>query len=226
MDDKVLFHGSRSGLHGSIAPISRPRTDFGKGFYLGTNDLQAKGLVRNEKGAVLYTVLLKLSEIPEDRILTLAGEDWVYTVMANRGKCGEFNKLNIAQEYLDLMDNYDVIIGPIADDRMNASVNLFARSLLSDAGLLASLGAVDYGCQYVLKTPYACSKAEIIDEHKLTEEEKKSAYAYNVALRKIANKTVNDVAVRYRHQGTYLDEIIQREHLLEKAERSSGNYDR
>lgn len=91
--------------------------------YLGTNDAQAKGLVSNEKEAVLYTVLLKLSEIPKEKILTLTGEDWVYTVMANRRKCRQFDELNIAQVYLDLTNNYDVIIGAIADDKMNTAVD-------------------------------------------------------------------------------------------------------
>lgn len=32
----LLYHGSKSGLVGDIAPISRKKCDFGKGFYMGT----------------------------------------------------------------------------------------------------------------------------------------------------------------------------------------------
>ena len=32
----TLYHGSKSGIGGNIAPISRDRCDFGKGFYMGT----------------------------------------------------------------------------------------------------------------------------------------------------------------------------------------------
>ena len=32
----ILYHGSKSGIKGPIAPISRERCDFGKGFYMGT----------------------------------------------------------------------------------------------------------------------------------------------------------------------------------------------
>ena len=42
MEDLILYHGSRGGLQGPIAPISRVRCDFGKGFYMGTNEIQAK----------------------------------------------------------------------------------------------------------------------------------------------------------------------------------------
>ena len=155
MKDIILYHGSRGGIDGKIAPISRAKTDFGKGFYLGTNKNQAKGLVSNEKDAVIYTMKLKLSEIPEDRILTLSGQDWLYTVLVNRQRWEKFNELAISQTYIDLVNNYDVIIGPIADDRMNNSVESFIANALTDEGLEACLKAVNYGQQYVLKTPFA-----------------------------------------------------------------------
>ena len=96
MKDVILYHGSRGGLCGPIAPISREKTDFGKGFYLGTNAMQAKGLISTEADAIFYTMKLRLSEIPEDRILTLSGQDWLYTVLANRKKWDKFIWLIIA----------------------------------------------------------------------------------------------------------------------------------
>ena len=33
----ILYHGSKSGINGPIAPISTDRCDFGKGFYMGTD---------------------------------------------------------------------------------------------------------------------------------------------------------------------------------------------
>lgn len=30
---ETLFHGSRGGIEGDIKPISRPRCDFGQGFF-------------------------------------------------------------------------------------------------------------------------------------------------------------------------------------------------
>ena len=42
MEDIILFHGSRGGLQGDIQPQSRV-DDFGKGFYMGESQDQAKG---------------------------------------------------------------------------------------------------------------------------------------------------------------------------------------
>ena len=59
MDDIILYHGSRGGLEGSIRPISRVRCDFGKGFYMGESEEQAKGLIVEDSSPVLYTMKLK-----------------------------------------------------------------------------------------------------------------------------------------------------------------------
>lgn len=47
---------------------------------------QAKGLIYIDPEPMLYTVNLKLSEIPNDKILVLEGMDLVYAVLANARK--------------------------------------------------------------------------------------------------------------------------------------------
>lgn len=225
MKDMILYHGSRWGLEGDIAPISRSKTDFGKGFYLGTNDYQAKGLISNESDGIFYTVKLRLSEIPENKILVLSGQDWLYTVLANRKKSREFSKLNIAQEYLSLVDNYDVVIGSIADDRMNTCFRRFINNSLTDEGLEACLKAVNYGTQYVLKTPFACSKVDIISSYEMSDEERYSIQTHNHNLQLEGDKIVNTAAITYRNQGLYLDQIIAREQELE-INRENDDYER
>lgn len=42
----TLYHGSKSGICGAIAPISRKRCDFGKGFYMGSDRTQPLTLTR------------------------------------------------------------------------------------------------------------------------------------------------------------------------------------
>lgn len=164
MKDIILYHGSRGGIEGPIRPSSRERCDFGRGFYLGTNPLQVKGLVINDPAPMFYECRLKLSEIPEDRILVLSGQQWIEVVLANRKKCEEFNGLRLAKRWLEDLNNYDVVIGPIADDRMNYAIQRFSEYTLTDKALEACLSKVNYGMQYVLKTEFACSKVEILLE--------------------------------------------------------------
>ena len=70
MKDIILYHGSRGGIEGKIKPCSRPRCDFGQGFYMGENPQQVKGLVVEDMEPIFYTLKFKLSEIPENKILS------------------------------------------------------------------------------------------------------------------------------------------------------------
>lgn len=45
----TLYHGSKSGIYGKIAPISREHCDFGKGFYMGTDRTQPLTLICNSE---------------------------------------------------------------------------------------------------------------------------------------------------------------------------------
>lgn len=54
MSDKntiTLYHGSKSGIKGEIAPLSREKCDFGKGFYMGTEETQPLTLICNYDNA-------------------------------------------------------------------------------------------------------------------------------------------------------------------------------
>ncbi len=54
MEDLILYHGSRGGLQGPIAPKSRVRCDFGEGFYMGTDENQAKASVASDETPYIY----------------------------------------------------------------------------------------------------------------------------------------------------------------------------
>ena len=45
----ILYHGSRHGINGPIAPLSRDRCDFGRGFYLGMHVLDPQLAIENLK---------------------------------------------------------------------------------------------------------------------------------------------------------------------------------
>ncbi len=59
----TLYHGSKSGIRGTIAPISRESCDFGKGFYMGTDRNQPLTLICNYPNAKIYTLSVELSEL-------------------------------------------------------------------------------------------------------------------------------------------------------------------
>lgn len=229
MKDVILYHGSRGGIEGNIEPISRVRCDFGKGFYMGENAEQAKSLVSEDVSPVFYTLKFRISEIPEDKILYLKGQDWIYAVLANRRKCAEFNHLKLAEDILNKMDKYDVIVGAIADDRMNEAMQRFSDYALTDKGLQACLQSVDYGMQYVAKSGFACSKIDVISERAIYGKEADDIRIFTMQKRAESRDVVRQAAMKYQRQGEYLNEIIEKELLKEKQipeERNQMLYER
>ena len=220
LEDKVLFHGSRGGIVGDISPISRSRCDLGKGFYLGDSEMQAKGLVCDDSSPVLYRIKLHLSECDPKKILVLSDDEWLYTVLANRRKCEEFNRLQLAHTYLRMTEKYDIIIGPIADDRMNLAISSFVNQALTTDGLKGCLQYVDYGFQYVLKTPEACKLAEIVDSQKITVRDLEYIREYSEKQRENSFNVVKNMINKYQRQGLYLNEIIQKEKQKDAMKRA------
>lgn len=208
MKDIVLYHGSKGGIKGNIQPSSRELCDFGKGFYLGENPEQAKSIISEHNSPYFYKIRLKLSEISEDRILKLDGDDWLYSVLACRNKIPEFNNLSFIQELIDKINSSDVVIGKIADDKMSDAINQYTNGALSNLGLYNCLRSVQYGDQYVLKTPFACSKTEILDERKLSSFDIANIQKYNSLRRSEATKAIFNSIVKYRGQGVYFDELL------------------
>ena len=56
----ILYHGSKSGIEGSIQPKSRKQCDFGAGFYMGTEPSQALTLICDYEKSKFYIVSIFL----------------------------------------------------------------------------------------------------------------------------------------------------------------------
>ena len=209
MEEKFLYHGSRGGIRGTIQPVSRASCDFGMGFYMGENKDQAASLVFDSECPVLYKLRL---EIPDGaKILRLEEKEWLYAVLANRGRVKEFNALPIAKFWKEYTGKFDLIVGKIADDQMNAAMRRFAQSGMTDRALYACLQKVQYGNQYAAKTEWMCSHIEVIEEIEVSEHTFPGMEAYMQGKYEEAQNVVQEETVRYLREGLYLSEIIAAE---------------
>lgn len=214
MKDIILYHGSRGGIEGPIQPKSRERCDFGCGFYMGTSAEQAKALVVNDDLPTFYKLRLRLSEIPEEKVYIPSNEDWLKLVLAFRKQVKEFSLLPEAEIIREKLKQYDVVIGPISDDRMRIAMLHFADGSLTDKGLISCLQEVNYGTQYVALTPFACEKIDILSEYVLSESEIQEVKKYSDVKRKEGDRIVSRAIRQFRNDGLYLDEFL--EHIIEK----------
>ena len=209
MEEQFLYHGSRGGIKGTIQPVSRASCDFGIGFYMGENKYQAASLVYDSERPVLYTLRL---EIPnETKILKLEEKNWLYVVLANRGRVREFNTLPAAKFWKEYTGKFDLIVGKIADDQMNAAMRRFAQSGMTDRALYACLQKVQYGNQYAAKTEWMCSHIEVMEEIEVNEHTFPGMEDYMQGKFEEAQNVVQEETVRYLREGLYLSEIIAAE---------------
>ncbi len=203
----TLYHGSKSGICGSIAPVSRECCDFGKGFYMGTIRTQPLTLICNYPNARIYTLRVNLSEL---KIVDVeAGLDWALLVAYNRGKMESIKHSAIYNRFANLSKDYDMVIGDIADDRMFVVLDRFFNGEITDIALINSLSALKLGKQYAALTEKACKKIEILDEQALTRNERDKLKQESEANRLKGIAMAGEICRKYRRDGRFFDEILK-----------------
>ena len=203
----TLYHGSKSGIVGNIAPMSREHCDFGKGFYMGTEKTQPLTLICNNTDAKLYTVRANLSGL---KILDIeVGIDWALLVAYNRGKMDSVKGTAIYNRIAEMADGCDMIIGFIANDRMFVVLDRFFKGEITDEALIHSLSALKLGKQYVALTEKACSQIEIIEEKVLTEADRDTLKIESEENRSKGIALAEEICRQYRREGRFFDEILK-----------------
>lgn len=203
----TLYHGSKSGIRGAIAPISREHCDFGKGFYMGTEQTQPLTLICNYPNAKLYTLSVDLSGL---KVLDLdVGLDWALLVAYNRGKMEHAKDSAIYDRFAGLSKGCDMIIGYIANDRLFVVLDRFLNGEITDIALINSLSALKLGKQYVALTKRACQKVTILTERKLSENDRNRLKQESEANRAKGIALADEICRKYRREGQFFDEILK-----------------
>lgn len=203
----TLYHGSKSGICGAIAPASRNRCDFGKGFYMGTDYTSPLTLICNYPKAKIYTLSADLSGL---KILDVeVGLDWALLVAYNRGKMEMVKNSQIYNRFENLAKGCDMIIGYIANDRMFVVLDRFFNGEITDQALINSLSALKLGKQYVALTKKACRQIEILVAKELSEKERGKLKKESLANRSQGITMADEICRRYRREGRFFDEILK-----------------
>ena len=202
----VLYHGSKSGIEGAIAPGSRARCDFGKGFYMGTDPIQPLTLICDYEKAKFYVVSVSLDglcklDIPADL-------EWAMVVAFNRGKMDSIKGTILYEKYRRLCLDKDFIIGSIANDRIFYVLDNFFQGNITDLALIKSLSALQLGRQYVAVSQAGCDAVKIEKEIFISYLEKKFLQDISEENRAKGVSVANDICKNYRREGLFFDEIL------------------
>lgn len=151
--------------HGSIEIVDKPeirkatRTlDYGSGFYTTTSYKQAEDWVKrrlNEKEVAKgYVNTYEFDEKSLSKLNSLIfqtpSEEWVDFVMKNRTQKG-------------FTHSYDIVYGPVANDRVYAAFALYEGGLISKQQLIADLKTYKLVDQYLFHTEAAIQTLSFIE---------------------------------------------------------------
>ncbi len=205
----VLYHGSKRGIKGALAPISRSECDFGMGFYMGTNVLQPLALVCTEEKPKFYAVALNLKGL---KVLNVGIDmDWAMLIAYNRKEMESAKGTPLYAKYANWTKGYDVVVGYIANDRMYTELSRFFNRTLTDVALIKCLSALDLGRQYVAISPKACRQIEILTEESLSHLELSLLQDMSVKRRRDGIALAEEIELKYRREGRFFDEILRGE---------------
>lgn len=129
----ILYHGSTERVISPEIREANRTLDYGSGFYTTTSEEQATLWVKRKlgrKGGVGYVNLYQLSEACYKQLnvllFTEPTESWLDFVMANRTDKG-------------FTHGYDIVHGPVANDRVYAAFALYEGGFLNKQELIKEL---------------------------------------------------------------------------------------
>lgn len=203
----VLYHGSKAGIEGKIALLSRDKCDFGKGFYMGTQPEQSLTLVCDFDKSKFYVMSIDLKGL--DVLDVPADIEWAMLVAFHRGKMDQIKGSAFYKKYKDMSGSYDIVVGSIANDRMFYVLDNFFLGNITDLALVNSLSALQLGRQYVCVTEKACKAVRIEKEIELSHLERKCLQKVSEENRAKGVSLADDICRNYRREGLFFDEIIE-----------------
>lgn len=151
--------------HGSIEIVEKPeiresnRTlDYGQGFYTTSSYEQADAWVKRrmdeKKTSQGYVCVYELDEVAMQEMNTLLfdtpTEEWVDFVMKNRTQKGYVHE-------------YDIVYGPVANDRVYASFALYEGGLINKQTLISELKTYKLVDQYLFHTEKALQALTFVE---------------------------------------------------------------
>lgn len=205
---KVLFHGAKKNF---ILPIdidsnSKLTNDFGVGFYLGESFEQAANYIANNDKAKVHSFLLNTKNL---KVIKFGvNREWMLAIAYYRGWLTEYDNSLVLKEIINKVNTADVIIAPIADNRMFDIINEFVGKTITDLQCEHALAATNLGYQYVIKTKKAIDNLKYLKEMYVSSKEKESCISNRIVQTNTSLHKVQMARIEYRGKGKYIEEIL------------------
>ncbi len=208
-NEVILFHGAKKSFSLPIdfETNSKKKNDLGIGFYMGETFDQTANYISSFGTNSIYCFRLDLNNLKIYKFEV--DNDWVIAIAYFRGWIDEYKNSKIVQNILNKIENCDVIIAPIADNRMFDIISDFIEGNITDEQCRHSLAATNLGLQYVLKSKKAVNNSYFIQEMFLSNREREECFKNSKLLENDGVQKVKLAKIEYKGKGKYFEELIK-----------------
>ncbi len=203
----VLFHGSKNGSLSEVTVTgSRNNCDFGNGFYLGQTYNQALSFVCDYDKSAVYS--FGFSKPGLNLVELECSLDWMIAICYYRGTIRDYENNSIVQNVVAKIEAADVVVAPIADNKMFYIMSQFAEGEINADVALHSLSASRLGLQYIIKTEKALKKLVPLEKYYLSGPEREEC-KNSLLQRSYEIDTKLKLAKREFKNGLYIEELLK-----------------
>lgn len=204
--DKVLFHGSKNGLEDLSVQGSRENCDFGHGFYLSESYENALAFVCENEGSSVYSFHGDFAGLKIKRFD--CSLEWMLAICHYRKTLRTYENSKPIQDVVHQVETADLVIAPIADNRMFYIMSLFAEGDINAEVALHSLSASKLGLQYITRTEKALKTLRPIEKYYLCHQEKTDCQE-KLKQRASEIDTKLKLAKREYKNGLFVEELLK-----------------
>ena len=158
-----LYHGSNMSIDEIDLKRGRRGKDFGQGFYLSADRSQAQMMAertvdREESGEATVTTYLF-----DDSILFKPSDRKVKVFEGYSIEWAEFIMMNRRNKTYEPVHDYDIVYGPIADDKVGLQISRYQLQYITMDELIRQLSFIRPTFQYFFGTERAIRLLHKID---------------------------------------------------------------
>lgn len=160
----LLYHGSTMAVRKPIVSRGRGKTDFGKGFYTTTSREQAEKwaqIKRDRMGDEAHAIV-SVFEL-DDTVLN----NPAYNTRHFDGATAEWLDFVVGNRRGEVHHNFDLIMGPVANDKLYATITLYENGILDANAAIEQLNTHQLFDQLSFHTTKACKLLTFVETFEL-----------------------------------------------------------
>lgn len=203
----LLFHSSKSGITTISKNGSQDNCDFGNGFYCSDLYSSAMCFIESYNNSSIYYFKTNLKDL--DYIEIPASIERMILVCYFRGSLKQYQNHPKLVSYLDKIKDKDVIIAPIADNRMFQIMADFGKGNITDVEAIHALSTSRLGKQYIFKSDKALNKLKFLERVYCSKNEREESKKLTEDRKKVIETKLHLAKREYRHQGVFIDEVFK-----------------